>query len=69
MTIAMNDTEHYQGGGTYFAATGQSYRTDGGGVVSFCGDVLHAGHAITAGTRYIIACFMYVQEASTSNTE
>jgi hypothetical protein len=31
-----------------------------GGMVAFPGDLSHGGMQITSGTRYIIACFLYV---------
>ena len=63
LTIAMNSIAEYGDGGTYFVDTNETYQTDIGGILSFRGDLLHAGKRITRGTRYVIVCFIY-QEAT-----
>lgn len=62
LTIAMNPVGEYGGGGTFFAESGQTVKTDVGGIISFEGQLIHAGMTITRGTRYIIVCFVYVEE-------
>lgn len=62
LTIAMNPMDEYEGGGTYFCDTNESIKTEVGGVISFEGDLLHAGTMITKGTRYIIVCFIYEEQ-------
>ena len=59
LTIAMNSLDSYNDGGTYFLDIDETCKTDTGGIISFRGDLLHAGKAITVGTRYIIVCFIY----------
>ena len=59
LTIAMNSLDEYEGGGTFFAQTGEAVNADAGGVISFDGSLLHSGHPITQGTRYILVAFLY----------
>ena len=59
LTIAMNSLDDYEGGGTFFAQTGEVVNADAGGVISFDGSLLHSGHPITQGTRYILVAFLY----------
>lgn len=62
LTIALNPSTEYAGGGTYFCELGQSLRPELGHVVSFSGDLVHGGDPITHGTRYIVAAFLYVDD-------
>lgn len=62
LTVAMNSLEEYGDGGTYFSDTDATYKTDTGGIISFRGDLTHAGKMITTGRRYIIVCFVYEEE-------
>ena len=62
LTIAMNPLNEYEGGGTYFCETNETFKTEAGGVISFHGDLLHAGITITKGKRYIIVCFIYKEQ-------
>lgn len=60
LVLALNDGSDYKGGGTYFDEGDLTYRANVGEVVSFRGDqVLHGGEAVTEGTRYILAVFLY----------
>ncbi len=71
-TIALNDRTDYEGGGTRFERArkpGSSdpwkeevLNADAGGVVAFAGKARHGGMQITAGTRYIIPLFCFVDE-------
>ena len=49
----------YDGGGTFFADAGAAECTGQGGVVSFDGRLLHGGHPISRGVRYIVVAFLY----------
>ena len=66
LTVALNDRAEYEGGGTFFAKTGEPANTDAGGVVSFRGSLMHSGHPILSGTRYILVAFIYSHLASAS---
>ena len=55
----MNPAAEYVGGGTFFADAGLVACTEQGGVVSFDGRLLHGGHPITKGVRYIVVAFLY----------
>jgi len=71
-TIALNDRSEYEGGGTFFERlrpVGSSAETpfdetvlnaDAGNVVAFPGKLRHGGKVVTAGRRYIIPLFIYV---------
>jgi tetratricopeptide (TPR) repeat protein len=62
LTIAMNGINCYEGGGTYFNDVGETVKTDVGGIISFKGELLHAGQMITYGQRYVIVCFIYEED-------
>ena len=54
--------EDFDGGGTYFSTLGASLRAPKGHVVSFSGgSIAHSGEAVTRGTRYIIAVFVFME--------
>jgi predicted 2-oxoglutarate/Fe(II)-dependent dioxygenase YbiX len=55
----MSGRSRYDGGGTFFADTGEAANADAGGVISFDGSLMHSGHPITAGVRYILVAFLY----------
>jgi len=61
LVLALNDCDDdYDGGGTYFHEYDTVLRLKTGEVASFRGDKLqHGGEAVTRGTRYIIAVFLY----------
>jgi 2OG-Fe(II) oxygenase superfamily len=62
LVIALND--NYDGGGTVFYDSNQTIRLQCGQVLCFRGDsVFHGGEAVTNGTRYIIAVFLYYDES------
>lgn len=59
--LALNDD--YEQGGTYFMDHNATIRTPLGCALSFCGDQLqHGGQAVTSGTRYILAVFLYYDD-------
>ena len=64
LTIALNGTDEYDGGGTSFEdlerSGGAPIRPEKGHVVAFPGALRHGGAAVTRGVRYIIAVFMWV---------
>lgn len=64
LTIALNTTDAYTGGGTFFVDLNKAIRPDTGHVLSFRGDLLHGGDPITSGTRYIIAAFLLIAAKS-----
>ena len=56
--LALN--EDYEGGGTHFFDHDKTVKLRTGDMLSFRGDSLwHGGEALTAGTRYIMAVFLY----------
>jgi len=53
---------NFEGGGTYFYDADVCMRTNVGGMLSFRGDsTRHGGEAVTEGTRYILAAFLYLE--------
>ncbi|GMH58350.1 hypothetical protein TL16_g02590 [Triparma laevis f. inornata] len=62
LTIAMNEREGYEGGGTWFMETGEACVTDIGGVTAFRGEMEHRGEGISSGIRYIVAAFLYAED-------
>ena len=60
MTIALNSSMDYTGGGTYFVDLGRALKIEQGHYISFPGNLRHGGDPITSGTRYILAMFLYV---------
>ena len=62
LTIALNSTAEYEGGGTYFADIGRAINCDAGGIISFDGSLLHGGHPLSSGTRYIVVAFIYAYD-------
>ena len=49
----------YEGGGVRFRCLPSVVNRDAGHVIAFAGGLEHAGHPISAGTRYILAVFVY----------
>jgi len=58
-TLALNDVSCFDGGGTWFEAPHRAISPHRGCFVTFPGSAVHGGRAITRGTRYIIALFLY----------
>jgi len=52
--------EVFVGGGTFFEALGSVCCPEAGGMTVFPGRLLHGGEGISAGTRYIVAGFLYI---------
>ena len=61
LTIVLNDA--FAGGGTYFADLRRALSPGVGHVIAFDGRALHGGEPIVRGTRYIVAAFLYVEDA------
>lgn len=59
LTLSLNSDNEYSGGGTYFVETDQVVNRSAGGMVSFPGKLLHGGHPISRGIRYIIVALLY----------
>jgi tetratricopeptide (TPR) repeat protein len=61
MILALNDD--FEGGGTYIYDLDQTIIPQEGSLVTFAGSkVLHGGHVVTQGVRYILAVFLYLDQ-------
>ena len=64
LTLALNARGEYAGGGTAFEdwpAEGEAVAPDVGHCVLFPGECVHSGAPVTAGVRYIVAAFLWVE--------
>ena len=59
--IALNPANDFEGGGTWFASLDQAIKIDQGEIVSHASAVLHGGHGITKGKRYILVAFVILE--------
>ena len=59
--IALNERGEYEGGGTWFEGLGRSVPIEKGHVCCHASGVLHGGHPISSGTRYILVAFVIVE--------
>jgi len=59
--IALNPATEFEGGGTWFSSLGDSVEIDQGHVVSHASGLLHGGHGITSGKRYILVAFIILE--------
>lgn len=68
--IALNPSTDYDGGGTWFASlllpnnnpnNEPVVRIDVGQIVTHSSSLLHGGHGITSGQRYIMVCFVILE--------
>jgi hypothetical protein len=59
--IALNPSEEYEGGGTWFASNDSAVRIECGQMCSHASALLHGGHPITSGTRYILVAFVILE--------
>lgn len=59
--IALNSANEFEGGGTWFASMNDSIRIDQGQIVSHASGLLHGGHGITSGIRYILVGFVILE--------
>ena len=63
-TIPLNCPREYDGGGTYFWEMRRAIRPPKGSLIAFDGGkLLHGGEPVVAGTRYILAAFLYLKNA------
>jgi hypothetical protein len=60
--IALNRAHEYEGGGTWFASFNDAIRLEQGQMVSHASGLLHGGHGITMGRRYILVAFVILEE-------
>ena len=60
--IALNSLDDYEGGGTYVARLDEGVRSDRGHVLCHASGMLHGGHPITSGVRYILVAFVILKE-------
>jgi len=59
--IALNPSHEFDGGGTWFQSLGESVRIEQGEVCSHASGIMHGGHGITRGKRYIMVCFVILE--------
>jgi len=60
--IALNPAADFEGGGTWFDSLNSPVRIDEGQIVSHASGLLHGGHGITSGRRYILVGFVILEE-------
>ena len=59
--IALNPASEFEGGGTWFHSLNDAVKIDQGEMVSHASALLHGGHGITQGKRYILVAFVIVE--------
>ena len=61
--IALNPSSEYEGGGTWFSSLGDDdvVKIEQGEIVSHASALLHGGHGITSGRRYIMVAFVILE--------
>ena len=59
--IALNPASEFEGGGTWFASLDRAVRIDEGEIVSHASGLLHGGHGISSGRRYILVGFVILE--------
>jgi len=59
--ILLNPSSEFEGGGTWFASLDDAVGIEQGEVVSHSSSLLHGGHGITSGKRYIMVCFVILE--------
>lgn len=62
--IALNPSSDFDGGGTWFASLNDAIRLEQGQLVSHASGILHGGHGITRGKRYILVAFVILEDYS-----
>ena len=59
--VALNDLDEYEGGGTEFEALdGKAIRSPRGHLLAHSSALMHGGHTLASGVRYILVCFVTV---------
>jgi len=66
--LALNDLDEYEGGGTYFrslegSGTAAALRSPKGHLLAHSSALVHGGHPITSGVRYILVAFCTIDPA------
>ena len=61
LNIALNPATDFEGGGTWFASLDDAIKIDQGEIVTHASSLLHGGHGITSGIRYILVAFVIVE--------
>lgn len=59
--IALNPSDEYEGGGTWFHSLSDAVKIEQGQIVTHASALLHGGHGITSGKRYILVCFVILE--------
>jgi len=59
--VALNEKCEYEGGGTWFAGIDRALPIERGHVCCHASGVLHGGHPITSGVRYILVAFVILE--------
>lgn len=59
--IALNPASDFDGGGTWFDSLKDAVKIDQGKMVSHASGLLHGGHGITTGKRYIMVAFVILE--------
>lgn len=59
--ILLNQSSEFDGGGTWFASLNDVVTIEQGMVLSHSSSLLHGGHGITRGRRYIMVCFVILE--------
>jgi hypothetical protein len=59
--IALNPRSDFDGGGTWFDSLNDAVRINEGEIVSHASGILHGGHGITRGKRYILVAFVILE--------
>ena len=59
--IALNPAHEYEGGGTWFASLDDAVKIDQGEICTHASALLHGGHGITSGLRYILVAFVILE--------
>jgi len=59
--IALNSAHEFEGGGTWFSSLDDAIKIDQGQMLSHASGLLHGGHGITTGIRYILVAFVIVE--------
>ena len=59
--IALNPSSEFEGGGTWFASLEDAIKIDQGEVITHSSALLHSGHGITSGKRYILVGFVILE--------
>jgi hypothetical protein len=58
LNIALSPRADYEGGGTYFESLGTNLHQEQGHITCHAGGILHAGHGISSGERWILVLFV-----------